>query len=220
MQQFNLGEGGLIEFPVYGGDRVAPVAGGLFYLLNFGCVRDAFVPEESRKICSRRTVADQGYELWKDNMGVGDGDKAVRRAAPDGCGLWFEKKHEERIFMSGRLHDAIEATGTGVDFRFSQVPGLGLTIADWSRTRVKAEKENYFRGRVFGAAAQHMIALEVRKGDDAAGAGRLGAFFLARGFLPLLTGPVAEPGTSVEVVLGCASTPPRGAAPWTRAIMS
>lgn len=119
-QEFDLGDGGLIEFPIYEEDKETPVAGGPFYLLNFGCIKETFVPEESRNIRPRRTVEDHGYELWKDNSGVRDGDIALRRTALQGCDLWVERKYEERLFMSGRLHDAIEAADTGVDFRFAK----------------------------------------------------------------------------------------------------
>ncbi|MEM8750672.1 MAG: hypothetical protein AAGF28_10230 [Pseudomonadota bacterium] len=117
---FDLGEGGLIEFPVYEEDKRTLVEGGPYYLLKFGCIKNTFVPEKSIGLRSRRTIEQDGYELWADYMNLKDGDIAVTRDALDGPDLWFEKKLQDRIFMSGRLHDAILAAKVNVDFRFSK----------------------------------------------------------------------------------------------------
>jgi len=42
-------------------------------------------------------------------------------AALEGADLWCERKLENRLFMSGRLHDAIQAAKVKVKFRFAKV---------------------------------------------------------------------------------------------------
>lgn len=118
ISQFDLGTGGLIEFPIYEADKVTPLPGP-FYLLNFGAIKDSFVPDDSRKLYTRRTLKDDGHELWA-TYDLEDGDIAVRETALEGADLWFEKKLENKIFMSGRLHDAIVAAKVKTKFRFAQ----------------------------------------------------------------------------------------------------
>lgn len=118
LKDFDLGRGGLIEFPIYEADKKTRLPGP-FYLLNFGAVKDSFIPEESQKLRPRRTVKDDGYELWATYKLL-DGDIAVTPAALEGPDLWFERKLDNRLFMSGRLHDAILAAKVKVKFQFAQ----------------------------------------------------------------------------------------------------
>tara|TARA_R110002124_G_scaffold53247_1_gene152670 strand:+ start:2347 stop:3045 length:699 start_codon:yes stop_codon:yes gene_type:complete len=126
LKNFDLGEGGLIEFPVYEADKTTRLQGP-FYLLNFGAIKDSFVPEESQSrvgekvvgFRSRRELERDGYELWAA-YGLADGDIAVTREALEGADLWFERKLENQIFMSGRLHDAILAAKVKTKFDFAR----------------------------------------------------------------------------------------------------
>lgn len=119
LKDFDLGSGGLIEFPIYQADKTTRLPGP-FYLLNFGAVKDNFVTSESRKLYSLRTVAENGYELWATDD-LEDGDIALTAAAFEGADLWHERKLERRLFMSGRLHDAVLAAKIKVKFRFAKV---------------------------------------------------------------------------------------------------
>jgi hypothetical protein len=119
-QQFDLGDGGLFEFPIYEEDKVTPISGGPFYLLNFGCVKDTLVIEESQNLHQYRTLESDGYEKWEDWSNIQDGDIVLRADALQGCDLWFENKLRERFFVSGPLHDAIEAANSGVNFYFTK----------------------------------------------------------------------------------------------------
>lgn len=58
-------------------------------------------------------------EFWA-TYGLEDGDIAVTRAAFEGADLWFERRLKDKIFMSGRLHDAILAAKVKVKFQFAR----------------------------------------------------------------------------------------------------
>ncbi|WP_445378849.1 hypothetical protein [Pseudochrobactrum asaccharolyticum] len=118
LKKFDLGEGGLIEFPIYEADKTTQLPGP-FYFLNFGAIKDSFVPSESKKLYSRRTIENDGYELWATYK-LEDGDITVTASALEGADLWFERKLEKRIFMSGRLHDAILAAKVKTKFQFAE----------------------------------------------------------------------------------------------------
>lgn len=122
---FDLGKGGLIKFPIYEADKKTRLPGP-FYLLNFGAVKDSFVASESRKLCSRRTVDRDGYELWA-TYDLEDGDIALTAAAFEGADLWHERKLQSRLFMSGRLHEAILAAKVKVKFQFARARIVGGT---------------------------------------------------------------------------------------------
>ncbi len=118
LQHFDLGAGGLVEVTINDADKVTPLPGP-FYFINFGAVKDSFLPEESRKLREFYTLAKHGRELW-DTHGMEDGSIAVSSAALEGPDLWFEKRLRSKIFMSGRLHDALLAANLKADFLFSQ----------------------------------------------------------------------------------------------------
>lgn len=118
LKDFDLGKGGLIEFAIYQTDKTTRLPGP-FYLLNFGAVKDSFVTSESRKLRPRRTIDKDGYELWA-TYDLEDGDLALTAAAFEGADLWHERKVENRLFMSGRLHDAILAAKVKVKFQFAR----------------------------------------------------------------------------------------------------
>ncbi|MEI2296751.1 hypothetical protein [Ensifer sp. MJa1] len=115
LKDFDLGKGGLIEFPIYAADKTTRLPGP-FYLLNFGAIKDSFVPGESRRLHPERTVEQNGYELWAA-YDIEDGDIALTAAAFEGADLWLERKLQRTLFISGRLHDAIIAAKVKVKFR-------------------------------------------------------------------------------------------------------
>lgn len=126
LKDFDLGKGGLIEFPIFGADKSTKLPGP-FYLLNFGAVKDSFVPGESRsRLFSRRTVEEDGYELWA-SYDLKDDDIALTTAAFEGADLWHERKLERGLFMSGRLHDAILEAKVKVKFQFARTRIVGGT---------------------------------------------------------------------------------------------
>jgi hypothetical protein len=119
LKGFDLGQGELIEFPIYKADKATRLPGP-FYFLNFGAQRDTFVPSESSGITSLLTVERSGRELWECSGHKQDVSIAVSAEAFVGPDLWFEKKLHWVMFMSGRLHDAIVKANINVDFRFSR----------------------------------------------------------------------------------------------------
>ncbi len=118
LKQFDLGEGGLIEFPIYQADKVTPLPGP-FYLLNFGCIKDSVVIEQCQQLTHDFKKQIDGYDKW-GAFNLADGDIAVTAAALEGPDLWFESKLRKKIFMSGRLHDAILAAKIKVNFQFAR----------------------------------------------------------------------------------------------------
>ncbi|MDK1386891.1 hypothetical protein QN224_15890 [Sinorhizobium sp. 8-89] len=128
LKEFDLGKGGLLEFPIYEADKKTRLPGP-FYLLNFGAVKDSFVPSETRsKLFPRRTVERDGYELWA-TYDLEGGDIALTAAAFEGADLWHERKLQRLLFMSGRLHEAILAAKVKVKFRFARVRIVGEAAA-------------------------------------------------------------------------------------------
>lgn len=115
LKRFDLGEGGLIEFPIYQADKVTPLPGP-FYLLNFGCIKDSVVIEQCQQL---RHVFHPDHDQWGASN-LADGAIAVTAAALEGPDLWFEHKLQEKIFMSGRLHDAILAAKIKVNLQFAR----------------------------------------------------------------------------------------------------
>jgi len=118
LKQFDLGAGGLIEFPIYQADKVTPLPGP-FYLLNFGCIKDSVVIEQCQKLTHDFKKEIDGYDKW-GAFNLEDGDIAATAAALEGPDLWMESKLRKKIFMSGRLHDAILAAKIKVNFQFAR----------------------------------------------------------------------------------------------------
>ncbi|MBK3745069.1 hypothetical protein G3A39_38405 [Paraburkholderia aspalathi] len=118
LKGFDLGEGGLIELPIYEADKTTMLPGP-FYFLNFGAIKNSMIPQESNKLYPRRTLESDGYERWATYT-LRDDDIAVGVTALEGADLWFDPKLENRIFMSGRLHDAILEAKVKTNFRFAK----------------------------------------------------------------------------------------------------
>ena len=117
--RFDLGGGELIELPIYQPDKTTRLTGP-FYLLNFGAQKDSFLPAASRDVHPFFTMELDGREVWKANIKPADYDIAVSKAALNAADIWFESRLKDKIFMSGRLHDAIVEAKIRTDFRFSR----------------------------------------------------------------------------------------------------
>lgn len=119
LKRFDLGEGELIEFPIFQADKTTRLPGP-FYLLNFGAQKDSFLPEESKKLRTFFTKEKNGRDIWKAAIKPADGDIALSTAALTGPDLWFEPRLADKIFMSERLHDAIVGAGCKTNLWFSK----------------------------------------------------------------------------------------------------
>ncbi|MGS4884835.1 hypothetical protein [Roseibium sp. MB-4] len=119
LKDFDLGDGELVEFPIYEMDKTTQLSGP-FYFLNFGSQKYCFVPSESQRVTFLARNKKTGHELWRGPLEPKDNDIAVSVAGLEGPDLWVDPKLKSAIFMSGALHDAIEAAKLKIDFRFAR----------------------------------------------------------------------------------------------------
>jgi hypothetical protein len=119
LKDFDLGDGELVEFPIYEMDKATQLPGP-FYFLNFGSQKDCFLPSDSKGVRLLGRNKKSGQELWAGSITPEDGDVAVSNSALVGADLWVDPKLSGKIFMSGPLHDAIEAAKLKIDFRFAR----------------------------------------------------------------------------------------------------
>lgn len=124
LSRFDLGEGGLISYPIYEADEVTLVKGE-FFLLNFGARKTSFLPEESRAIEPLYVDKQSGDQVWKVKAVANDGDIAVSPAALEGADLWFEQAIRRKIFMSDELVAALRAAKVNVDFKLNKCRIVG-----------------------------------------------------------------------------------------------
>ncbi|WP_029059977.1 hypothetical protein [Stappia stellulata] len=102
LKEFDFGDGELVEFPIYEMDKTTRL------------------PGESKKAKLLARKKETGVEIWERPIEPSDGDVAVSGSALDDADLWVDPKLYSALFMSGQLHDAIEAAKLGIDFRFSR----------------------------------------------------------------------------------------------------
>jgi len=119
LAQFNLGEGGLIPFPIYKEDLRTPEEGD-FLLLNFGARKKTFIADQSKSIRKMFIEKKSKLPVWDVGFGVKDDDIALSADALQGADLWMEERVFHQIFMSDALVSAIHDAGVGTDFRLSQ----------------------------------------------------------------------------------------------------
>lgn len=116
MKDFNLGDGAL--YPVAEGayeegnvDRIP----GDFFCWVIGNVKQAFLPETSRKL-----PFGVAGERWCLPVLPQDGDIAVSSAALDGPDIWLDPKLFKSIFVSGPLGCALADAGLAHAFRLKR----------------------------------------------------------------------------------------------------
>jgi hypothetical protein len=115
LAQFDLGQGGLVPFPIYQEDKVTPVAGD-FYIWSFGAQKRAFLPESSPKI-RPAGLGGRSTSQWKVGFNVEDGDIAlsaeIASAPPD---VWCDPQLLWSLFFSDALVAAFLAAKIKTDF--------------------------------------------------------------------------------------------------------
>jgi hypothetical protein len=119
LSRFDLGEGGLIPFPVYQAD-LETLYPGTFFLLNFGCIKDTLLPEQcenARKFMVRKAT---GVQVWHINDSTPDAKVVLSPKALEGPDLWFEEAAHNKIFMSNALAEALIEIGMGEVFRLTR----------------------------------------------------------------------------------------------------
>ncbi|MEJ2411136.1 MAG: hypothetical protein P8Y48_18025 [Novosphingobium sp.] len=117
LSRFDLGEGGLVPFPVYKADLETPYPGE-FFLLNFGARKNTLVPEASPNVAERGVSPRTGQMLWKVQE-WGEGQVALSSAALEGPDLWVEEVLYNKIFMSDALAQALISAKLDKDWRLT-----------------------------------------------------------------------------------------------------
>jgi phage-related protein len=110
LSRFNLGEGGLIPYPIYKADLVTPMEGD-FFLLNFGARKNSFRPEMSEDAQKFSVVKATGLQRWDINYLNENGMVALSSSALEGADLWFEEAVYNKLFMSDALAQELIAIG-------------------------------------------------------------------------------------------------------------
>ena len=90
LSRFDLGDGGLIPFPIYREDKCTPVDGS-FFLLNFGGPKDSLLPEDCRNIDPFYWDEENERRIWIAKTGVKNNDIALSSVALGGADIWAEE---------------------------------------------------------------------------------------------------------------------------------
>lgn len=119
LSRFDLGEGGLIPFPVYQADLATPYPGE-FFLLNFGCTKNTILIDRCED--ARKFVVDKasGLQIWHINRSKPDGQVVLSPRALEGPDLWFEEAVHNKLFLSDALGQALLDIGMGELFRLTR----------------------------------------------------------------------------------------------------
>ena len=96
LNKFDLGMGGLVQAQIMQPDGKTSFSDD-FFCLNFGCVKDAFIPELTQ---GARHVGDLGLDYWQLSSEMKDGQVAVSSDALKGCDLWSNSKVNFSFFVS------------------------------------------------------------------------------------------------------------------------
>ena len=109
LSQFDLGEGGLVDIPMFKADLETPWPERCCWI-NFGSAKTCFVAKESSqtRIHSLGENPELEQERWNIRGNAEDFSIAVSEAALKGADLWTEGQLVEEIFMSGRLAHALK----------------------------------------------------------------------------------------------------------------
>lgn len=123
LARFDLGDGGLVPFPIYKADLETPYPGE-FFLLNFGCRKNTLFPEESGKVSKFVVEKKTGIQHWKVDEWVKE-PVALSRGALGGCDLWVEEVLYNKLFMSDALARAIIDIGLQEVFALEECKIVG-----------------------------------------------------------------------------------------------
>lgn len=129
-RRFDLGTGGLHPVEIYQGNRKTRIE-GLYFLLNFGCRKQAFLPEHSDQF----HLSPIGKEpvLWIASVTTNEDDCAVSPAALVGCDLWIDPKVHAAFFLSDALAQALRAAKVTRTIRLKRCRVLDHDLTDAPR---------------------------------------------------------------------------------------
>ena len=126
LDRFDLGEGGLVPFPIYNADLETP-HGEPFFLLNFGARKNTFLSDQCEDATKFYVDKDTQQQVWHVNDQCENGEVVVSQTALQGSDLWFESAVYNKVFMSEALATALQEAGMGDPWRlqccrFPKVP--------------------------------------------------------------------------------------------------
>lgn len=124
LSRFDFGEGGLTPFTIYQADLVTPYPEE-YFLLNFGAVKNTFLPEQSKNVAKFAIDHRTRRQIWEVRSWHEDDDVALSSSALAGPDLWFEELIENKIFLSGDLTSALQEAGLDEDWRLKRCRVLG-----------------------------------------------------------------------------------------------
>lgn len=110
LARFDLGDGGLVAFPIFKADLATPYPGE-FFLLNFGCRKNTIIKELSENITVRGIDKASGIELLRVRARSKDGDLTLSEVALTGPDMWVEERVDNKLFLSDALAEAIAEIG-------------------------------------------------------------------------------------------------------------
>ena len=109
LSQFDLGEGGLVDIPLFRADLETPWPERCCWI-NYGSAKNCFVAKESSqtRIHSLGVNPELGQERWNIRGNAEDFSMAVSKSGLKGADLWTEGQLIGEDFMSGRLAHALK----------------------------------------------------------------------------------------------------------------
>lgn len=124
LSRFDLGEGELVPFTIYEADLETPLDEE-FWLLNFGAIKETFLPEQSENVKKGVVRKATGQQLWKINGWAENDDVALSREALSGPDLWFEEVVSRKIFLSDALVQALTEAKLADAWQLTQCRVIG-----------------------------------------------------------------------------------------------
>lgn len=115
LSNFDLGDGGLIPFPIYQSDLVTPYP-GKFFILNVGSRKNTIIPEMSENVVKFAIDRETGTQYWKVRSDSCNDDVVLTRESMNGSDLWVEEVVHEKIFLSDALVSALANKGYAGDW--------------------------------------------------------------------------------------------------------
>jgi hypothetical protein len=116
LSRFDLGDGGLVPFPVFKADLETPYPGE-FFLFNFGAIKNTILPEKCENATKFVVAKDSGLQIWHINRTNPEGDVVLSEGALAGADFWSEAAVHDEFFLSARLAQALVDIGLGQVFR-------------------------------------------------------------------------------------------------------
>lgn len=104
LREFDLGDGALYPVKLFEKDRETPLD-GVYFCLNFGAVKEAFLPAHSPK-----AMADPYRDrIWTLPFVIKDDYIAVSAEALEGPDMWVDPMFERAFFVSDILARALKS---------------------------------------------------------------------------------------------------------------